>query len=168
MEHLRVLARRGPADLVLAFRSNEKELMAFTLDGQITFFDIQESKQTNIIDRGKDVAGGRKADDRVAAAKNASGKTYNRLTYTADGWRVLVGGNSKYVVLDRYGPHRHTQRGQDRMDMSLHGASRSVGDISVQWYRQEASACDSRQWACIGGGVDGGSVDLLTQRDYCV
>ena len=84
--------------LVLAFRPDGKEVVVSTLDGQITFFDIQDSKQMNVIDGRKVVSGGRKLDDRVSAA-NASGKSYNSIAYTADGACLLAGGNSKYVIL---------------------------------------------------------------------
>ncbi|TFK38091.1 WD40-repeat-containing domain protein [Crucibulum laeve] len=165
--------------LALAFRPDGKELAASTLDGQIMFFDIQESKQTNTIDGRKDVSGGRKADDRVSAANSTSGKSYNSLAYTADGRCILAGGNSKYVVLydvregegvmvKKYQISENlsldgTQefldsrkvndaginvdlidnRGdesdlEDRLDMSLPGASRGAGDMSIRRYRQEA------------------------------
>ncbi|EEB97300.1 hypothetical protein MPER_03417, partial [Moniliophthora perniciosa FA553] len=67
--------------------------------GQIMFFDIQASKQTNMIEGRKDISGGRKADDRMSAANSTSGKAFNSLAYTADGRCLLAGGNSKYVVL---------------------------------------------------------------------
>ena len=162
----------------LAFRPDGKELAVSTLDGQITFFDIQDSKQTNVIDGRKDVSGGRKADDRVTAANSTSGKAYNSLAYTADGRCVLAGGNSKYVVLYdvREGEgvmvkkfqisqnlsldgteefldsrkvneagintdlidNREASDLEDRLDLSLPGASRGSGDMSIRRYRQEA------------------------------
>lgn len=164
--------------LALAFRPDGKELAVSTLDGQITFFDIQDSKQTNVIDGRKDVSGGRKADDRVTAANSTSGKAYNSLAYTADGRCVLAGGNSKYVVLYdvREGEgvmvkkfqisqnlsldgteefldsrkvneagintdlidNREASDLEDRLDLSLPGASRGAGDMSIRRYRQEA------------------------------
>jgi periodic tryptophan protein 2 len=165
--------------LALAFRPDGRELAASTLDGQITFFDIQESKQTNVIDGRKDVSGGRKVDDRVSAANSSSGKAYNSLAYTADGQCVLAGGNSKYVVLydvregegvmvkkfqvsqnlsldgteefldsrkvneagintDLIDTRRDDSDLEDRMDVSLPGASRGAGDMSIRRYRQEA------------------------------
>ena len=165
--------------LAVAFRPDGKELAASTLDGQITLFDVQQSKQTNVIEGRKDVSGGRKADDRVTAANNASGKAYNSLAYTADGRCVLAGGNSKYVVLydvregegvmvkkfqisenlsldgtEEFLDSRKVneaginvdlidERGdesdlEDRMDVSLPGASRGAGDMSKRRYRQEA------------------------------
>ncbi|THH32799.1 hypothetical protein EUX98_g1385 [Antrodiella citrinella] len=85
--------------LAVAFRPDGKEFSAATLDGQIVFFDVSLGKQTNVIEGRKDVSGGRKADDRIAASNNSSGKSYNSLAYTADGRCVIAGGNSKYVVI---------------------------------------------------------------------
>ncbi|KAI0072933.1 WD40 repeat-like protein [Panus rudis PR-1116 ss-1] len=85
--------------LAIAFRPDGKELAASSLDGQITFFDVAIGKQTNVIEGRKDISGGRKADDRMAASNNASGKSFNSITYTADGQCILAGGNSKYVVI---------------------------------------------------------------------
>ena len=85
--------------LALAFRPDGKEIAVSTLDGQITVFDVENGKQTNIINGRNDVSGGRKLDDRVSAANNSSGKSFNSLAYTADGRCLLAGGNSKYVVL---------------------------------------------------------------------
>jgi periodic tryptophan protein 2 len=165
--------------LAVACRPDGKEIAASTLDGQITFFDILQGKQTNVIEGRKDVSGGRKADDRMTAANNASGKAYNSLAYTADGRCVLAGGNSKYVVLydvregegvmvkkfqisenlsldgiEEFLDSRKVNeaginldliddRGdesdlEDRMDISLPGASRGAGDMSKRRYRQEA------------------------------
>ena len=165
--------------LALAFHPGGKELAVSTLDGQITFFDVAEGKQTNVIEGRKDVSGGRKADDRMAAANSASGKAYNSLAYTADGRCILAGGNSKYVVLydvregegvmvkkfqisqnlsldgtEEFLDSRKVNeaginvdlidnRGdesdlEDRMDISLPGATRGAGDMSKRRYKQEA------------------------------
>ncbi|KAJ7108564.1 WD40-repeat-containing domain protein [Mycena epipterygia] len=165
--------------LAVTFRPDGKELAASTLDGQITFFDVDDGKQTNIIEGKKDVSGGRKADDRMSAANSTSGKAYNSLAYTADGRCILAGGNSKYVVLydvregegvmvkkfqisenlsldgtEEFLDSRKVNeaginvdlidnRGddsdlEDRLDVSLPGASRGAGDMSIRRYRQEA------------------------------
>ncbi|EJD39599.1 putative WD repeat protein [Auricularia subglabra TFB-10046 SS5] len=85
--------------LSLSFRPDGKELACSTLDGQIWFWDVAEGRQTNIIEGRKDISGGRKAGDRVAAANNSSTKAFNSIAYTADGRCLLGGGNSKHVVL---------------------------------------------------------------------
>ncbi|KIJ36370.1 hypothetical protein M422DRAFT_140473, partial [Sphaerobolus stellatus SS14] len=85
--------------LALAFRPDGHELAASTLDGQIAFWDVNDGKQTGMIEGRKDISGGRKVDDRMAATNNASGKAFNSLAYTADGGCIIAGGNSKYVVI---------------------------------------------------------------------
>ena len=85
--------------LALAFRPDGHELVASTLDGQVAFWDVEEGKQTGLIEGRKDISGGRRADDRVAATNDASGKAFTSLAYTADGGCVIAGGNSKYVVI---------------------------------------------------------------------
>ncbi|KAF8503896.1 WD40 repeat-like protein [Hysterangium stoloniferum] len=85
--------------LALAFRPDGHELAASTLDGQLAFWDVDEGRQTNVIEGRKDISGGRKVDDRVAATNNASGKAFTSLAYTADGGCIIAGGNSKYVVI---------------------------------------------------------------------
>ena len=85
--------------LALAFRPDGHELAASTLDGQISFWDITQGKQTGVIEGRKDISGGRRADDRMAATNNASGKAFTSLAYTADGGCIIAGGNSKYVVI---------------------------------------------------------------------
>ena len=85
--------------LAVAFRPDGKELAASSLDGQIAFWDVSLGKQTSLIEGRRDIAGGRKADDRRTAANSSSGKSFNSLAYTADGSCLLAGGNSKYVVL---------------------------------------------------------------------
>jgi periodic tryptophan protein 2 len=124
--------------LALAFRPDGGELAASTLNGQITFFDVQDGKQTNVIEGRKDVSGGRKADDRVSAANNSSGKSYNSLAYTADGRCLLAGGNSKYVVLYdvREGEGLMLKKFQISQNLSLDGTeefldSRRVNDAGI-------------------------------------
>ena len=89
----------GAEVLALAFRPDGKELAITTLDGQVTFYDVDQGRQKSVIEGRKDVSGGRKADDRMTAANNSSGKSYNSLAYTADGQCIIAGGNSKYVVI---------------------------------------------------------------------
>ena len=89
----------GAEVLALAFRPDGRELAIATLDGQVTFYDVDQGRQKSVIEGRKDVSGGRKADDRVTAANNSSGKSYNSLAYTADGQCIIAGGNSKYVVI---------------------------------------------------------------------
>ena len=85
--------------LALAFRPDGLEVAVSTLDGQIMFWDLRAAVQRTLIEGRKDISGGRKADDRMTAANNSSGKAFNSLSYTADGECLLAGGNSKHVCL---------------------------------------------------------------------
>jgi periodic tryptophan protein 2 len=70
-----------------------------TLDGQLTFWEIENAEQLGHIDGKKDISGGRKASDRMTAANNPATKHFNTIAYSADGTCVLAGGNSKYICL---------------------------------------------------------------------
>ncbi|KAG9104888.1 hypothetical protein FRC06_006713 [Ceratobasidium sp. 370] len=89
----------GSEVLAVAFRPDGRELVATSLDGQVVFWDVTEGKQTNAIEARRDIAGGRKAGDRMTAANSSSGKSFNSIAYTADGTCVIAGGNSKYVLM---------------------------------------------------------------------
>ncbi|KAJ3535234.1 hypothetical protein NM688_g7006 [Phlebia brevispora] len=122
--------------LAVAFRPDGKELAASTLDGQITFFDVALGRQTSTIEGRKDISGGRKADDRVSAANNASGKSFNSLTYSADGSFLLCGGSSKYVVIYDVADGVVLKKFQISENLSLDGTeefldSRKVNDAGI-------------------------------------
>ncbi|KAG1745306.1 WD40 repeat-like protein [Suillus lakei] len=152
--------------LSIAFRPDGVELGASTLDGQITFFDVRSGKQSNVIDGRKDVSGGRKADDRVAAANSSSTKAFTSLTYTADGSCVLAGGNSKYVCLYdvREGEGVLVKKFQISENLSLDGTqefldSRKVNDAGINVDliddRGDASDLEDRMDTALPGASRG-------------
>ncbi|WWC72243.1 uncharacterized protein I206_106205 [Kwoniella pini CBS 10737] len=83
----------------LAYSPDGKEICASTLDGQLSFIDVEEGQIKSVIEGRKDISGGRRVDDRLTAANNAASKYFNSVTYNADGSCVLAGGQSKYVVI---------------------------------------------------------------------
>ncbi|KAL2375112.1 hypothetical protein RJZ57_000387 [Blastomyces gilchristii] len=88
------------ADLLsVAFRPDGKQIAASTLDGQLTFWSVEDAVQLGGIDGRRDVSGGRKISDRRTAANAAGTKSYNTITYSADGSCLLAAGNSKYICL---------------------------------------------------------------------
>ncbi|EPY54274.1 U3 snoRNP-associated protein Utp1 [Schizosaccharomyces cryophilus OY26] len=89
-----------PSDvLALSFRPDGKELSVASLDGQLSFWDVQEAKQTSLIDGRKDLSGGRKSTDAQTAENSSGNKTFTSVCYSADGSCVLTAGTSKYVCL---------------------------------------------------------------------
>jgi periodic tryptophan protein 2 len=85
--------------LAVAVRPDSKQLAVSTLDGQLSFWDIQEAEQVAGVDGRRDVSGGRKASDRRTAANMSGNKAFNTVQYSRDGSCVLAGGRSKYICL---------------------------------------------------------------------
>ncbi|KAI5780866.1 WD40-repeat-containing domain protein [Geopyxis carbonaria] len=85
--------------LSLCYRPDSKQVAVSTLDGQLTFWDVENADQVGHVDGKKDISGGRKVTDRVTAANNPATKHFNTISYSADGTCVLAGGNSKYMCL---------------------------------------------------------------------
>ncbi|KAI5301544.1 hypothetical protein KEM56_001614, partial [Ascosphaera pollenicola] len=85
--------------LCVAFRPDGKQIAASSLDGQITFWNVEEATQNGGIDGRRDVSGGRRVTDRRTAANSAATKSFNSITYSADGSCLLAAGNSKYICL---------------------------------------------------------------------
>lgn len=85
--------------LSVAFRPDGRQVAASTLDGQLSFWSVEEAAQEREIDGRRDVSGGRKVTDRRTAANAQGTKSFNQITYSADGSCILAGGNSKYICL---------------------------------------------------------------------
>ncbi|KAJ5378859.1 hypothetical protein N7509_011978 [Penicillium cosmopolitanum] len=85
--------------LSVSFRPDGKQVAASTLDGQLSFWNVTDAVQEGNVDGRRDVSGGRKVSDRTTAANAAGTKSFNRITYSADGSCILAAGNSKYICL---------------------------------------------------------------------
>ncbi|KAK5164605.1 U3 snoRNP protein [Saxophila tyrrhenica] len=85
--------------LCITVRPDSKQVAVSTLDGQLTFWSLSEGTQEAGLDGRRDVSGGRKTTDRRTAANAAGTKSFNTVTYSADGSVVLAAGNSKFICL---------------------------------------------------------------------
>lgn len=83
----------------VACRPDGKEICSGTVGGLLSFWDVESGKLKFEIDGRRDIAGGRKMNDRVTADNNASSRYFTTVCYSADGSCVLAGGNSKYVCI---------------------------------------------------------------------
>jgi periodic tryptophan protein 2 len=83
----------------LAFRFDGKEICTGTIGGLLTFWDVEDGKLKFEIDGRRDIAGGRKLNDRMTSNNNAASRYFTSICYSADGSCVLAGGNSKYVCI---------------------------------------------------------------------
>jgi periodic tryptophan protein 2 len=88
------------ADVVcLAWRFDGKEICTGTTGGLLSFWDTEDGKLKFEIDGRRDIAGGRKMNDRMTSDNNAASRYFTSICYSADGTCVLAGGNSKYVCI---------------------------------------------------------------------
>ncbi|GKY90534.1 hypothetical protein MPSEU_000027100 [Mayamaea pseudoterrestris] len=80
-------------------RPDGKEICAGTIGGLLSFWNVEHSKLKFEIDGRRDIAGGRKMNDRMTADNNAASRYFTSVCYSADGSCVIAGGNSKYVCI---------------------------------------------------------------------
>ncbi|EXJ93997.1 hypothetical protein A1O1_02390 [Capronia coronata CBS 617.96] len=85
--------------LSIAVRPDSAQIAASTLDGQLTFWNLNTSIQDSVVDGRRDVSGGRTLTSRRTAASAPGTKSFNAITYSADGTCLLAAGNSKYICL---------------------------------------------------------------------
>jgi len=83
----------------VACRPDGKEVCSGTIRGLLSFWDVESGKLKFEIDGRRDIAGGRKMNDRMASDNNASSRYFTSIAYSADGSCLLAGGNSKYVCI---------------------------------------------------------------------
>mmetsp|Transcript_28828 Transcript_28828/g.35138 ORF Transcript_28828/g.35138 Transcript_28828/m.35138 type:complete len:311 (+) Transcript_28828:959-1891(+) len=72
-----------------------------TLSGSLHFGNLEGENigLLYVTDGQKDIAGGRKMNDRNTADTNASSRYFTSVCYSADGRCVLAGGNSRFVCI---------------------------------------------------------------------
>lgn len=85
--------------LCVTVRPDSAQIAASTLDGQLTFWDVDTAVQQATMDGRRDVSGGRTLKSRRTAATTPGTKSFNTITYSADGSCLLAAGNSKYICL---------------------------------------------------------------------
>ncbi|XP_010033925.3 periodic tryptophan protein 2 [Eucalyptus grandis] len=107
--------------LTVVYRPDGKQLACSTLDGQIHFWDPIDGLLMYTIEGRRDIAGGRLATDRRAAANSSSGKYFTTLCYSADGSYILAGGSSKFICLYDVAEQVLLRRFQITHNLSLDG-----------------------------------------------
>ncbi|KIW18193.1 hypothetical protein PV08_02481 [Exophiala spinifera] len=85
--------------LCISIRPDSAQIAASTLDGSLTFWSLSTSIQESGLDGRRDVSGGRTLTSRRTAASTPGTKSFNTITYSADGSSLLAAGNSKYICL---------------------------------------------------------------------
>ncbi|GME92995.1 unnamed protein product [Ambrosiozyma monospora] len=85
--------------LSLAMRPDSKEVAAATLDGNISFWDIENGKQVRQIDGKRDIIRGRYLEDRFTSQNSARGKHFSTICYSFDGLSLVAAGNNNSICL---------------------------------------------------------------------
>ena len=117
--------------LAVAFRPDSKQLAVSTLDGQLTFWSINTGLQTQGISGRQDISGGRRVTDRRTAANIAGTKSFNSITYAADGSCVLAAGNSKYICLYEVGSGTLVKKFTVSVNLSLDGTQQFLNSRNM-------------------------------------
>jgi periodic tryptophan protein 2 len=76
-----------------------RQICSGTMGGLLSFWNIEDHKLLYEIDGRRDIAGGRKQQDRMMSLHNANSRYFTSICYSADGMYLLAGGNSKYVCI---------------------------------------------------------------------
>jgi periodic tryptophan protein 2 len=105
----------------VACRPDSKEICTGTIRGLLSFWDVESGKLKFEIDGRRDIAGGRKFNDRMASNNNASSRYFTSVCYSADGTCVLAGGNSKYVCIFEVSQQMLLKKFQVTFNRSLDG-----------------------------------------------
>jgi periodic tryptophan protein 2 len=85
--------------LAIAYRPDGRHIAATTLNGEITFWDVEHGRQLGVMDVRRDIGLGRRQTDRRATANRDADRYFNSICYTADGRSILGGGNCRFACL---------------------------------------------------------------------
>lgn len=120
------------ADVVcVTFRPDSREVCTGTMGGILSFWDVDSAKLKFEIDGRRDIAGGRKINDRMTADNNASSRYFTSVCYSADGSCILAGGNSKYVCIYEVSQQMLLKKFQVTFNRSLDGVLDEVRSMNL-------------------------------------
>lgn len=113
---------RHTSDVVcLSFRPDGKQICTGTIAGLLSFWNVEDCSLVCEIDGRRDVAGGRKINDRMTADNNAASRYFTSVCFSADGSCVIAGGNSKYVCIYEVSQQMLLKKFQVSFNRSLDG-----------------------------------------------
>jgi len=111
----------------VAFRPDGQQMCTGTIGGLLSFWNVADGKLLYEIDGRRDIAGGRKLNDRMTANNNAASRYFTSVCYSADGSCVLAGGNSKFVCIYEVSQQVLLKKFQVSYNRSLDGVLDEVG-----------------------------------------
>ncbi|KAK3722040.1 hypothetical protein QZH41_020155 [Actinostola sp. cb2023] len=145
--------------VTIAIRPDGKQVAVSTLDGTLTFWDIQTAVQVHSVDGRRDLGGGRRNTDMITAKSTSFGKCFTSVCYSADGQCVLAGGRSKFVCIYNVEQQILVKRFQVSGNKSFDGMQTSTPthDIDQHTFLQE--------YLHSGKMTEAGPLDLIDDED---
>jgi len=127
-------------------RPDGREICTGTIGGLLSFWDVESAKLKFEIDGRRDIAGGRKMNDRMTADNNAASRYFTSVCYSADGSCVLAGGNSKYVCIYEVSQQILLKKFQVTFNRSLDGILDEVRQPDyLRYVREDRDVCFGRR-----------------------
>lgn len=85
--------------LAIAMRPDSKQLAVSTLDGQVSFWDIENAKQIGNVDAKKDIISGRYLNDAFTSKNSKRSKFFSTIAYSFDGSALICGGKNNSICI---------------------------------------------------------------------
>jgi periodic tryptophan protein 2 len=117
--------------LCIAIRPDSAQVAASTLDGSISFWNLNTSMQDSGVDGRRDVSGGRTLTSRRTAASTPGTKSFSSITYSADGSCLLAAGNSKYICVYSVSTLTLIKKFTISMNLSLEGTQEFLNSAAI-------------------------------------
>eukprot|EP00934_Nitzschia_sp_Nitz4_P008737 Nitzschia sp. Nitz4//scaffold89_size161592//84665//87648//NITZ4_002382-RA/size161592-snap-gene-0.134-mRNA-1//1//CDS//3329559628//8727//frame0 len=127
----------------VSFRPDGKEICTGSIGGILTFWDVETAKLKYEIDGRRDIAGGRKLNDRMTADNNSSSRHFTSVCYSADGSFILAGGNSKFVCIYEVSQQILLKKFQVTFNRSLDGVLDELNSKNMTEYGPMDDHADS-------------------------
>ncbi|ODV58507.1 snoRNA-binding rRNA-processing protein PWP2 [Ascoidea rubescens DSM 1968] len=117
--------------LALAMRPDSKQVAVSTIDGQISFWDIENAKQVGNIDIKNDVISGRYLEDRFNSKNSARSKYFSTINYSFDGSALVAGGINNSICLYDINNGVLLRRFKVSENMSLNGTLKMLNSSKI-------------------------------------
>lgn len=85
--------------LALSMRPDSKEFAVSTMDGKLSFFNVENGRMIREIDGKRDILQGRYREDEFTSANSKRGKHFTTIAYSFDGLTLIAAGNNNSICM---------------------------------------------------------------------
>lgn len=118
--------------LALTMRPDSKEVAVSTLDGKVTFFDIEDGKLVREIDGRKDILQGRYKEDEFTSKNSKRGKHFTTIAYSFDGLTLIAAGNNNSICMYDLPNEVLLKRFKISLNMQLNGTLEFLNSKNIK------------------------------------